>query len=155
MYFMLFILMLAAGGNYFFATRVFNKQQEDLSSQQLPPISGGTTYTTGPSPPPVPIREMELRGSIDARRVEGLHYIIKLSAFGVGNQPLLLKSFSADVRLPGSDKPTLTPVFQKTAVGTYEADVTLPNAGMWEVRARMIRENESLEFYERFDIPSQ
>ncbi|MDE1153030.1 MAG: hypothetical protein PW788_10885 [Micavibrio sp.] len=148
MSFMLFIMLLLAIGNYFFASYAFNRQQNALNGEIEGAASAGMAHMRTFS-----ADNTAIIGHLDIRRIEDLHYALTLTAEDANKKPLPLKSFSCDVRLPGGSKAFMVPVFKKTAEATYEAEVTLPYYGPWDVRARMLREHESLEFYERFEIP--
>lgn len=148
---MLIFLLLVAAANFAFVNIAF-KNNGQTDDGFIAPISGGSNATfTGPAVVG-PNVEPELRGEVVVEKKEGGKYDITIFAQNKKKQPVILEGFSADVHLLGMTEPRMIPAFRKVGDGKYTATMTFPEKGRWEVRVRLNKKNESLEFYQSFDI---
>lgn len=85
-------------------------------------------------------------------KAPGGGYDVVVDALSNGvNANLPATSVEADIRRPGDKAATANPEFKMTSVGKFTAHVDL-GSGTWEVRVRIHRGLQTLEFAEKFDL---
>ena len=153
----LVLLLVVAVVNFTVVHYAYNSPSLSVDGGTVrPAASGYSTVTTAPPPAPpaftfIP-RGPELRGEVSVEKQDSGKYDITIFARNRDGHPVVLDGFSADVHLLSAPETKVIPVFQKAGDGKYAATVAFPEKGRWEVRVRLHRKNEVLEFYQSFDI---
>ncbi len=154
------LLMLAAAiANFLFVNQAYDTSVQRLSeppardSGLVPPPAGPQAGTvTGSDIQTLTYKGPGWRGDVTLADSDGGSYKITIRASDLNDNTVPITSFEIDVRRPDSDKPILMPVFNQTGDGHFTATVQFPGKGDWEVRVRMHRELQTLEFARRFHI---
>ncbi len=150
---LLILLMMVALGNFLFVHIAFNKDGPSDDVGIIAPAGGGfSAISLGKSPHFGDPNGPELRGEVVVEKKQDGKYDLTIFARNKNNEPVILEGFSSDVHLLGMTEPRVIPAFRKVGNGKYTATMAFPERGRWEVRVRLNKKNESLEFYESFDI---
>ena len=150
----LLLLLLAAAANTVFVYYAFDKPSTSLTGGTMYPAAAGiqSVPVAGPdNKPPPQYGGPKLKGRVELEKRDDGKYTLTIGAYE-GGMPVVVDGFTADIRAPDSDSAAQIPLFKKVGNGKYEATVSFPEPGRWEVRVRLNHDNEIIEFYERFDI---
>lgn len=160
----LLLVMLAASiANFIFVNRAYDTSMQRLSASSLQDNDRAAVPAhpvAGVAGKPGTSADMQIvsykgpgwRGDVTLKEVDGGSYLITVRASDLNDNTVPITSFEIDVRRPDSDKPMLMPVFNQTGDGHFTATVQFPGTGDWEVRVRMHRDLQTLEFARRFHI---
>jgi hypothetical protein len=151
----LLLLLAAAIVNNFFIYRAYKDSFAPSERQEQ-----GNNVTPGAAPTGRPQLTNagqaimpRVFGELYLSPIGGHEYDIIVESFGRGTHILVpVDAIELDIRRPGATGGEMTPAANVVTPGKYSAHVTLPSAGTWEVRARLHRGNETVEFAEKFEL---
>lgn len=156
---MLLVLLAAAIANFLVVNNAYDASLARLSAPKddgsSAPVSGMGAAPQGAGTADsqtVSYRGPGWRGDVTLNKAPDGSYEVTVRASDIHDKTVSITSFEIDVRRPDSDKPILMPVFNQKGDGFFTATVQFPGDGDWEVRVRMHRDNQTLEFARRFHI---
>jgi hypothetical protein len=154
----LLLLLVGAIMNNIFLYHAYNDTMKEAVQQAQQPVTASGPAGPGYSRTPT--------GGMGFRQIPGPAWYadVYLSKTGSGEYDIVVEAFvrgsrtltsvdtvELDVRKAGEPDQTV-PAAAQMKDGKYVAHVAFPSEGAWEVRIRMHRGNETLEFAEKFDL---
>ena len=156
----LMLLLIAAIGNYFFVNQAFDVTQKSLMQAAPEPRPQNPDVSGSPMHHP-PMNEIgggqpvgpTWYGDMYLTPASQSSYDIVVEAFGNGSRSRVpVDTVEIDIRQPGDAAAQISPSVEKVEEGKYISHTNFPSSGTWEVRVRMHRGYQTLDFAEKFDI---
>lgn len=158
---LLLLLLIAAIANYFFVYHAYNDAVKalPLTAQQAPAAPIDVTVANAPHHhEPSFVSGVQpigpgWYGELYLSKASQGGYDIVVDAYASGSRTKTdVEAVEIDVRQPGAASAQLTPAITRKETGEFTAHADFPSNGTWEVRVRMHRGNQTLEFGEKFDL---
>jgi hypothetical protein len=150
----LLLLLIAAVANLFFVNHIYNQSVTSVTSG----TTGNSIYQNQPlvSPPALPRTsdayfDWNASLSIDQSAAGGYDLVVAVTARQT-EAPAPADSVEIDIRRAGADGVEITPEIKQDSVGKYIAHADFPANGEWEVRVRIHRFLQTMEFTKKFTV---
>ena len=154
---LLLLLLIAAIMNLLFIYHAFNEDSAPASPGGAPVLArqssvpGSEPRSAPPSGSPVSFAPSWRGDAVMVKSPQG-GYDLVVEALGNGGDALPSTAAEVDIRRPGAAAAEQSPSLEMVSVGKFVAHVDLPESGTWEVRIRIHRGLQTLEFAEKFDL---
>lgn len=157
--FILLLLLAAAAVNLFFVNHAYRQSMEPVPSPDEASPANATT------PDGFPIRHAPNLVMLPPNAMRSWHGDVTMIKSPAGGYDLIVQaigpksgeavpatSVEVDIRRPGNKAAQLTPKLEMQDTGKFVAHIDLPGPGSWEVRTRIHRGLQTMEFAEKFEL---